>query len=99
MHKIFLIPKAFAPRISDCIAILLRSLHEICIIGSIPLSSSSLDIAKLHILIIALLPSVTLTACTLFLRSCAILRDLMGSPPLGGINSAVITFEFFSKVC
>ena len=35
----------------------------------------------------------------LFLKSCAILRDLMGSPPLGGINSAVITFEFFSKVC
>ena len=99
MHKIFLIPKAFAPRISDCKAILLRSLHEICIIGSIPLSSNSLDIAKLHILIIALLPSVMLTACTLFFRSCAILRDLMGSPPLGGINSAVITFEFFSKVC
>jgi len=58
-----------------------------------------MDIAKLHILITALLPSVMLTACTLSFKSCAILRDLMGSPPLGGINSAVITLDFFSKVC
>jgi len=40
-----------------------------------------------------------LTACTLSFKSCAILRDLMGLPPLGGINSAVITLDFFSKVC
>ena len=38
-------------------------------------------------------------AVNLSFRSCAILRDLMGSPPLGGINSAVITLDFFSKVC
>ena len=63
MHKMFLIPKAFAPRMSDCKAILLRSLQDICITGSIPFSSNSLDIAKLHILITALLPSVMLTAC------------------------------------
>jgi len=95
----FLIPKAFAPRMSDCKAILLRSLQENCITGSIPISSNSLDIAKLHILITALLPSVMLTACTLSYKSCAILIDLMGSPPLGGINSAVITLDFFSKIC
>jgi len=40
-----------------------------------------------------------LTACTLSYKSCAILRELKGLPPLGGINSAVITLDLFSKVC
>ena len=93
MQRIFFIPKAFAPRMSDCKAILLRSRQDIYMTGSIPFSSSSLDIAKLHILITALLPSVILTACTLSFKSCAILRDRVGSPPLGGINSAVIALE------
>jgi len=40
-----------------------------------------------------------LTACTLSFKRCAILRDLMRLPPLGGFNSAVITLDIFSIVC
>ena len=53
-------------------------------------SKSSLHKARLLILMIALLPSVTLNPCTRSANLMAFERAEVGSPPLGGMISAVI---------
>ena len=82
-------PKAWAPSNSACRAMRLRSRQASCSTGSMPASSSRRHRARLLIRITARLPSVTFTAWTQPRRDPAAANEREGSPPLGGITSAV----------
>ena len=88
-QRMFLIPRAEAPRTSDCKAMRFRSLVTICSTGSSPSPFKITHEARLERRTTPVWLSVTLTLSTYVLRRRPLFRITSGSAPFGGPHSAV----------